>query len=199
MSQEMSPSKEILKNIQILIIEDDLYLSTQLSNLFSNVCVNKPILAHSIEQGRYEYKSMRDVNRLVIMDLMLPDTEKTYKDIQKLEMELDSIRKTIEQSGTQPLGINGKNKIYDARFKRAKILREIQSLIIREGGIVLAKEIRLVDNRTPILFLTAVGADEIVEKGTSIAGELSEWLVKPVPSKKIFEKAISLILKRDSF
>jgi DNA-binding response OmpR family regulator len=188
--------KEVLCNCYVLIVEDDAPLASRIARLFEGFTITRPVVAHSMEQARKIVADSQDSFGLAIVDVMLPPTDEDFKEIQEHEKTLERVRKAIEEAGTHPSDDNVKRALFDARYERAQALRQIESLIDREGGIELVEEWHRSHQLVPILFLTAVAKDKIVRRGRLVAGECSDWVVKPVPSYLILEKCVNLLLKK---
>lgn len=190
--------KDALRNCQVLIVEDDIRLAENLAELFKEYTDKDAVIAYCM-QTAHEQILQKEFN-LAIVDVMLPGTEDDFQKICDYEKILAKIRRTIEKIDTLSDDDKDREKLMDARYKRAETLNQIDNLIRRDGGIELVKEWSRSDSSKirdiAILYLTAVGNNASIQRGLSAAKGHSDWLVKPVPSIKILEKAMELIQKK---
>jgi DNA-binding response OmpR family regulator len=187
-----------LHNHHILIVEDDIHLAERIAELFKEETGLKPEVAYYMDQATY-ILSDSDGFDLVVMDVMLPKTREDFEAIQELEKILEEARVVAEKYGSQPLTGVTNTELFDARYKRSQALRQIDDLIVREGGIALVEEwhnITATQNKfSAVLYLTAVGNPIFVQRGLSAAKEVSDWLIKPVSSDEILSRCVKLLQK----
>jgi DNA-binding response OmpR family regulator len=193
MSLEPQQALKILKNRLVLIVEDDRELAGRIASLIKEYTGLDPKVANSVEAARNSVDAARQDFGLVIMDVMLPPLENNLTLIERLEERLESLRKRIKEAAARPNDEDMKSNLFKARDERAHVLDQIDALIDAEKGFELVSKWRQTGHTFPILFLTAVGADDIVKQGKEAAGERSDWIVKPVSSELILEKCVDLL------
>jgi response regulator of citrate/malate metabolism len=198
MSLDTQQAKNVLKNCRVLIAEDEDPLARRIARLIKDYSQFDPVITHYMEEARQIMANEKQGFDLVILDIMLPTSEEDVQDIQilkeKLQEKLGVLSEAIALSNQQPENKDAKIAVSEARDAQALILKQIDRLIDREGGIQLVKEWRAANCTFPILFLTA-GSEAIVQRGLLAAGENSDAVVKPAPSEVIQEKCINLLQK----
>lgn len=177
--------------ISILIVDDDITLTTKLKNELYQYNINKCTEIRSMEKANSELSEHGHEYELVILDIMLPETEKDYENIVNKNDELKIYRETLlhaEETITD-LKPEDDKKLALARERRPIILQEIQDLIEMKGGLKILKEWfnEYPDvPKPPIIIFSAFGDKELQDEAMHIAKWKNiEWLVKPVLPRKI--------------
>jgi DNA-binding response OmpR family regulator len=185
--------KSALDKYRILIVEDDRELAENLFFLIKLVIFKQePVVVHTMEAAVREVANEAVGFGLVILDVMLPETEEHLKKIEQFQMMLDELRNLIKSLKYKTDELS-QSEIEAARDKRARCQRQIDDLVVQVGGIQLVEEWRKNKRDFPVLFLTAVGDKDIVERGRRIAGDDSDWITKPSTNELILEKCANLI------
>ena len=194
MHEEILGSK--LKNCNVLIVEDEKYLAEVLSKRFYQFTSVQPIIAHYMDEAN-KYVLEEEIEfHLAIVDTMLPKSEGSYKSVNEKKTELLNVRKKINSAREHSLDNKLEAELEKYRYQRLKIIKSINALIEPEGGIDIIEEWRNQQKKFPILFLTAIGKEDIAMKGKRIAGEKSSvWIVKPVNSNYMLKKCEELLAK----
>jgi DNA-binding response OmpR family regulator len=194
MLSETKEIKDVLRDCQILIVEDDNTLAKHLITLFKNYTGKNPSVAHYMDQASNIFTRTQGKFNLAIVDIMLPETQQDYTDIQYFETKLEELRIRIERAIELSDEENKKIALTNARFERAQALREMQNRIKREGGIELVEKWRSTSNLIfPILYLTSVGDEVCKKKGLSVKGGNLDWVIKPVHTDLILNKCFNLL------
>jgi DNA-binding response OmpR family regulator len=188
---------EVLSKCSVLILEDDIELCDRIKNLLGKYTQKIPLVAHSVEQAKSITLSNDEKFDLVILDIMLPETIEQNEEIYTLEESLKKIHKSVRNLKKQS-SEDAKNSLFTLRYERSIIIKQIEDLINVSAGISLVELWRQNNLHFPILFLTAVGDDGTIEKASSIAGENSDWIIKPSTSENILYKCVELLLKWNS-
>jgi DNA-binding response OmpR family regulator len=193
-------TEKTLEGKIILVIEDDKLLKTGLQEAFEGQGCSKIVLKECIENAFKEISKQGKDYDLIMLDIMLPETEKQLNRLRELEQELDEVRGVLRQEDEMDPDNNSlRDEIEKAYNKRATILREKDTLVNRRGGIELLEKLNdkgLLGNQLPILVLTAVGNKEDVYDGMKLLSESGDWLVKPVNVQTLINKAQELINKK---
>ncbi|MBZ0285046.1 MAG: response regulator [Anaerolineae bacterium] len=199
MSIELRQIKDSLNNCKVLIVEDDDLLAKRIKSLFEKYTHLEPTIARYMGAARAIVTKRGGDFDLVILDIMLPATRQDFGEIQGLEKRLKDLRMKLEGDSAS-LDESAQAARRDARYERGEALKRIEELIDREGGIKLINEWLKYypdeNQRFTVLFLTALGNNEVVTRGLHLAGQFSDWIVKPIPSDLILEKSANLIVKK---
>jgi FixJ family two-component response regulator len=193
MKTELQQLSDVLGNLQVLIVEDDVKLATQLAGLIKEFAHREPVLVHTMEAARKMVAEEKERFGLLIMDVMLPESNQDFDDIGKFKKKLIILRKKIKEASTRPADQLSQEILENARRDRAHIQRRIEELIQDAGGIHLVEEWHKAGIQFPILFLTAVGAQEMIDWGKAAAGKYCEWITKPAPDEEILAKCKMLL------
>jgi DNA-binding response OmpR family regulator len=186
--------KNALEKCRILIVEDDRELANNLFELIKSFTQPEPLVVHTMETA---LKQVLKINKsidfdLVILDVMLPRTEEQLKKIEQFQMELEELRNIIRALKSKTEGLP-QSEMEAARAKRARIQWQIDELVVPDGGIQLVKDWHNAGIQFPILFLTAVGDPEKINRGKASAGKCCEWIIKPAPDEEILAKCLTLL------
>ena len=199
----------------ILVIEDDDELAFRLVHAFRKQKVEQVVTVGSVESGLKELTSHWHRFDLVIVDIMLPDTEKTYSEIRKYRDELKECRKTFMDAATETRWeLDESPKVEEARDTRKHLLAIIADMIRMDAGISMIEAWRREmlahtapgtphsgthgatdassKSDVPVFFLTAIGDKESKRRGLSLV-ERGKWLVKPVTSEVVLSVSAELI------
>lgn len=200
----MLPEEEVRKILEgkaVLIIEDDVGLSKRLKQEF-NLYGGVVDIRHYIDSGIEELRRNGLHYNLVIIDVMLPQTESEFNQIQECRKEVENYDQVlIREDEVDPTNEKFKKELEDARRKREFLLKQMSSLINNHGGIEMIQNWIIGGlaegerhNRPAILYLTAVGNEESCNEGRKAAEDKNvEWLVKPVTSHKLMNTAAELL------
>jgi len=187
-----------LSGCRLLIAEDDLSLAKRLADCFRNHGAEEVHTAGCINEVIRELSDVSVEYDLLILDMVLPETEAERTQYEMLNVELSSIREML-QSHERDSGNIQDERAPDGELllRRSDALAEMQSLLNREGGfLVLERWGRNASSGAmlpPVLFLTAVGKPEAVDKGRELTAGRCEWLLKPVPVDTLVRIAGALI------
>jgi CheY-like chemotaxis protein len=192
-----SEIKTFMAGKEILILEDDSGLAKRLMNIFQEYGA-KVNIKHYIDAGLEELQKKGTEYDLIIVDVMLARTKEDFEKISKYREEVDTCVNVLMQE--EEYGLNDteyKKVIEDARQRRSFLLGAIVDLVTNDGGIeVIEKWIKgISDSKRPgILYLTAVGTSNMIEKGKNAAEfKKVEWLVKPITPAKLILMSIELM------
>jgi CheY-like chemotaxis protein len=184
----MNSKTDLVGRKRILIVEDDTFIAQQIKESLMKHGYTIS-MANNVEDAIEQIKK-NDVFDIVIIDLMLPNSNNDFLEIEKNERKLVGISKDLDNLYSKVNDIEIENAILDKRIKRASILKVIDRLIYKEAGINIVQKINTdLKDKKPrsFIFLTAIGDDNIVKKGLSEAGEKTPWLVKPVTIDTILD------------
>lgn len=194
---------DILKGCTILIVEDDKKLSKRIAQIFLEHTETAPIIVDNQSDAQKCIIASHNQIALAVMDIMLPVTIQSVRQIRKLEKTIEQAKATINKQGNIKGIDNLHPELSDARIIRSQALKQINQLIDLEGGINLLERLRIQLNGSgicfPILFLTSIGNDQLIRRGTVLTGDKSDWIIKPAPSELILEKSLNLIHTYSSF
>ncbi len=193
MSIDSQQVKETLNQRRVLIVEDDRELANRIASLIEGFTEAKPVVVHTMETARKKVRGAKDRFDLALLDIMLPRTEEHFGKIGVLEERLETLRIVIKGANSRQKDDSMWEALVDARDERAYVQRQIEELIVLDGGIQLADEWRDDGLQFPILFLTAIGAVETSQLGLKCAGNRSAWIVKPAPSDRILDECVALL------
>ena len=190
--------RERLIGKHVLIVEDEKDLAKRLAELFHEITGQAATVVHTMECAR---EVMNDAAArpfdLVVMDVMLPKTRMTYKDIDDHLATLDAQRTIIAKIGVPATTVEQQQELVEARAARAQALAAINDLIRDRGGIELIEEWRSGSmqhaENVAVLYLTAIGNEVAVNEGLQVARGPAAWLVKPVASGEILQHAAELV------
>lgn len=190
--------KEILAGRRVLIVEDDEGLTERLGKEFKRFGADEVAIRFTVEGGLKELKEKGSEYDLIVVDVMLPETQEDFMQIQGLTGQLKKYQKILKQEDTAHPGDQQYQKdLAKARERWRPLNKVITSLIRKEGGIEMVSEWlgALQDaSRPPILYLTALGGMEHRMHGIGVTdGKDVEWLVKPVTVDTLMHTAGGLI------
>lgn len=118
------------------------------------------------------------------MNILLVEDEKSLHEAIKLNMELEGFKVISAFDGSQAIESHKNTKI-------DLILLDV--MMPKMNGFDVCEKIRLSDQKTPILFLTARGESEDKIKGLSLGAD--DYITKPFNSKELVLR-IKNVLKR---
>jgi DNA-binding response OmpR family regulator len=193
MKLDLQQVNNVLNNLHVLIIEDDKDLASRISRLIKEFTLQPLKIAHSMEMARKIVTVDQEGFELVIMDVMLPNTDQDFEDIRVFQKKLLLLRKEIKAANALPDEVAKQTTLAAVRDERAHVQKRIESLIISDAGIRLVEEWYAAGIQFPILFLTAVGGEDQMKRARAITGAHSSWVIKPVPNEEILEKCIELL------
>ncbi|MBN2444866.1 MAG: hypothetical protein JXJ04_26160 [Spirochaetales bacterium] len=181
---------------KILLVEDDTDLVKQIKEIIDTEFKDEDIeidIFSDVESVLNKLKEADFYFQLVILDIMLPGTEKKYQEIQDLNKILLDINKQIRKT-------NDRESKAELREKRQTILFDINEKINMRGGLTIAsyyKELCIENKReqAPILFFTAVKEPERIEEARQYCDRF-DWLGKPMLSNELLDK-IKLLLGKE--
>ncbi len=185
-----------LKGWRVLIVEDDEELAARMRGLVEERTKVPPVVVHSMQEANEAMRGSRDESfGLVIMDVMLPETEKDFANIQSQMRIIDEARSTIRRLGPNPNDSTSQTALAKARHKRAAALSVIDELIVKDGGIRLVEKwfAKSANASLAVLYLTAVGNEAETRRGIDLAPHRSAWLTKPTSSEEILRKMTELL------
>lgn len=202
-----------MKNI-ILLTEDSDHVRNQMVTILERADIkmelNKLLDDYLIETAEHMAKA-RDLHEqsedqiaLIIMDVMLPETEAKYKIVTELqnkrEKAYDHWLELEENGETYP-----KSNWIKARFLVDSFDQDIFKNLNLIGGIALIKEWADVSSddgkkySKPVLYLTARESDQAEEDGMkAVLPGKARWLSKPAKSEQIIVKIKELLGKHTS-
>jgi len=177
-----------LKNLRILIIEDDPDIIMRLKSTLKGHGVSDENIKVANSKGSF-LKSLntKKIFDLLIVDLMIPDTDRDYTKIEQYKRQLEKIRTDIEKAETEQQLEEEIDRLIENRLE---ILKSINKILNKDAGIEVIEEFFGTthnhypgDGKPAIIYLTAVGDKEKIKRGTNACGKRkNEWLVKPVPT-----------------
>jgi DNA-binding response OmpR family regulator len=181
-------------NWNILIIEDDSFIAENFKEAFFNAGFTNVKISNYINDALLLIQS--ETFDLFIVDIMLPKSEENYKKIGESQRELTIIRRemiTLDQIQNKE---SPNNRINELREKRSSLLNRIDELIEMNGGINLISQIQgdsKYNQPKAIIFLSALGNEEIVNDGLNKSKVKSRWLIKPINSELLIKISIDLL------
>ena len=192
-SNAISPAQRLL-NRRILLVEDDAGLTERYDPNFRKEGATIAV-KRCMATAKDELMRNGDAYDLVILDIMLPRSERDLTDIEKLDSALGETRRVIREHDDP--GQHGTETLAAAYDKRTEILAERERLIDDEGGLKVVVHWTEAGDppgwRPPVLFLTSAGNEDAVTRGTELMNGRCKWYVKPVPDEKIIDMSIELI------
>jgi len=189
-----------LEGRRILLLEDDIDLNKRLASAFKYAGASEVVIRRSAESGLERMKLEGGEYDLIVIDAMLPKTEGDVESIDALDRDLITIRETLQREESRFESQRTKSsELLETYMRRRAILTEREMLIQDRGGLDMVenwmKKAPKPQVSPPILFLTAVGSREAVERGRKLLGPFGEWLVKPVTTDTIIKVASQSISK----
>lgn len=184
----------VLSECNVLIVEDDSNLAERLKNYFKVITGILPTIVDNMKDAIEIVLNDKNIFNLAIVDIMLPMDKDTYKKRKEFVNELEKVRNEIGKIDIFSSIDSEQKKLTELRIKRSEIQKWVEVYIIEEGGIEIVKKWREYEKEFPVLYLTAVGNNALVNEVLSIARCYAEWLVKPVSSDVIKSRAESLIV-----
>lgn len=193
-------TREELRGARILVVEDDENVAERLVTWFTRYGASEVVVRYAVDAGLEELKSKGEDYDLIVVDVMLPETEKAYKEIQVYRMKLKECLKILKQEEETDLRDKEFRESVDkARENRQYLLRRITFLIKKTGGIEMVRRwVRGSKRKSspPIIYLTALGSSDEINHGIAAAEQENvEWLIKPVTVKTLMDTAAELIDK----
>lgn len=187
-----------LKGQRILIIEDDLEFVEYLVPLITEVTGIDPMVVDCGEQAEDIFKNPNNF-ALAIVDVMLPyslEDLQEYRELEKLSHKLRRDIRKLKQKSYHP-GPDTNQEIFGIRQQWSAVQHRMDNLIDRKCGLKVVEHWRAEGTKSiPILFLSALGAEDTKKKGLESAGSNAAWLTKPVPSDLILIQCAQLIRKK---
>lgn len=191
MSLTKEQVRSLLTNRRVLVVEDDTVLAGKIVSILQQYTVREPKQAHCMEEAR---EMLSDASfDLAVMDVMLPRDREGLEAIRSYDRQIQEARRVMDGIGENPTSEVKREQLLTARFRRAEAIAGIAEILDKQGGIELVRECHGGSRCLPVLFLTCVGNEPEIEQGTRVAGWLADWLVKPVASDDILEKASQLL------
>jgi DNA-binding response OmpR family regulator len=191
--------EKVMRGKRILIIEDDDFLARKLAELLKQFTLEETIIAHSVEAAKNLLEGKTVDFDLAVVDVMLPDTEQDYKEIQEFREKMEQLAyeiKKIEQASDHS---GARERLSQARYQRSLFHERIFDRVKEEGGIELVQT--WVENRSkttnklfPVLFLSALGNQNVISKVERIEGLLEKWIVKPVEEGVLLTECSNLLI-----
>ncbi len=180
-----------LESKSILLVEDNDLHNSGLADILISLDV-QTTSCYTMEEARgFIIENKHD---LAILDVMLPASKEDLKKLNELMIEFKELKKKIKEA----MLVEDNNALVLLESAHIDMEMKLGALIDDEGGIKIAKVIRE-NNKinglrpTPILFLTAVGDEEIMDKALEEISTNREWMVKPAEVQAIIDTCEKLI------
>lgn len=189
-----------LSRKNILIVDDDDYFAIRLAELLSTHGVNQLHTAGSIEQALRLMKESKLHFDLILLDMIIPETNENLEAVRAGETQLKEITSIL--TSAESLENLDAEKINEIREMRSKVLAEEDGLVLDDGGLLFLE--RLQQSRSkkvklpPVLFLTAVANIDVKNRARKLVGEDLHWLVKPVIYEEILNEVTKIINQSQS-
>jgi len=186
----------------VLVLEDDEGIAKNISQLFETKWRCTTEIAESKEKAEELVNDPKKKFKLGIIDTMVPGTECDLREIRNLEKQLKEVETVIMKvHNAKDDDAAKREQLPGARHRRSVILDQISKLIDRKGGIKFVRTLRGTgrskNRNIPVLYLTALGNDEIVSEGLEASGVKSGWLRKPAPGEVILARAKELFAEKN--
>lgn len=197
--QKLTELEELQKlaGQRILIVEDDESLPLRLIKEFEQ-CEACVTVKHTVESGLMELKESGTDYDLIVVDVMLPESEEDYQKIQQFRCTVKQVMNVPQQKSTGDANDKEASRLQEqAREKRRFILEQIDMLTCKDGGFQLVKQ--WVEelggkSRPPIIYLTARSDPGAKQEGIEAAGGQNVvYLGKPVTLVQLLGTAVQVI------
>lgn len=104
------------------------------------------------------------------------------------------VKESLETRNFQVLLVNDGSKVMQAFKERHPAVLVLDVMMPKKDGFTVAKEIRQIDERIPIIFLTAKSQTRDVVEGFSIGG--NDYLKKPFSMEELIVRINNLINRK---